>query len=67
MRHYPAYTHDRVLAMPWRTFLALTEEIEAHRQRQKEARFFKNPGLQDEWEENQEEWLRLQPPPADRR
>lgn len=66
MRQYPAYTHDRVLAMPWRSFLALSAEVQDHLQRQADARFFQDPGLQAEWEEEGEAWLRLQPPP-DRR
>lgn len=63
MRHYQGYRDDHVLRMPWRRFLALSEEIEAHERRQRDQRFFRDRGLMEEWDENQEEWLRLQPPP----
>lgn len=64
MRHYPAYRHTDVLVMPWRTFMALSYEAAEVQRRQDDARFLRHRGLLQEWEENREEWLRLQPPPA---
>lgn len=67
MIRYPAYDHWKILRMPWVTFLALSEEAQERQRRERDARFFRDTGLSDEWEANKDEWLRLQPPPPGRR
>ncbi len=59
-----AFTHESIMALPYRTFLGYCRAISRRRRRVEAARYFGGATLAEEWEANREAWLRAQPPPG---
>lgn len=54
------------MRLPWVTFSAYMNAINEQAEKEQDAKLFKNKGVQDEWTENKEDWLKAQPRGAKR-
>jgi len=64
-QHYPAYTAEAVLEMPYPRLLALQRAPAAVEKQRREINYFRGAGAaRREWEHHGERWRRTQRPPA---